>query len=157
MKHLSIILPVTLIALCTGLSLSLVGVPRTAVVAVREGYNRKILKLRNKAHKFLRDERIRMRLDVKEMRKEDLELRADDLTDQYKDAYFTVEENVDEAFEKISMEFIRGADELDEDEASVKEKTAFIDKMEDKAERKINELLKRNKEIMQNNPLNVDI
>ncbi len=147
-----------LIALLCALSTSsLYCVARTTVVAARAGYPDKIIALRNQAKDFLRDERIRMKIDVQGMRKEDLNLRADELTEQYKDAYFTLEDNIDEAFTKLSREFIRGADELDSDEAPVAEKRRYANQFAIKAQRKIDALIKRNEAVMRINPLNLDI
>ena len=144
---------------CFALSSTLVvcRLDRTAIVAADEGYSDLIIGLRNKAQDFLRDERIRMELDIKDLQKRDLEYRADELEEQYEEALQTLSRNINKAFVAISREFIRGADKRDSDEASVEEKTLFINKMKAKAQEKIAALIKRNEEIMQNNPLNVDI
>ncbi len=59
------------------------------------------------------------------------------------DAYFALEKEIDDAFEDISRQFVRGANKLDDDEASFNEKAFFINRMKVLAQQKIDGLLKR--------------
>lgn len=115
---------------------------RTTVVAGKMGYPKEINKLRSEADDFLRDARIRMAIGVQDLRSKNLELRADELTLLSKDAYFSLEKKIDDAFEDVSRQFVRGSNKLDDDEATIKEKELFINRMNTLARQKIEGLLK---------------
>ncbi len=116
---------------------------RTTVVAGKVGYPQEMVKLRNQADDFLRDVRIRMTIGVQDLRSKDLDLRADEMTSLSKDAYFSLEKKIDDAFDDLSRQFVRGSNKLDDEEASIKEKQLFINKMSTIARQKLDSLLKQ--------------
>lgn len=123
------------------LSSTAFSIDRTPVVAGKLGYPQEIVKLRNKADDFLRDARIGMTLDVRDLRHDNLELRADELTLLDNDAYFTLENDIDNVFEQISRQFVAGSNKLDDDDASIAEKAQFVNRMKVLAQQTIDGLL----------------
>ncbi len=132
-------------------------VRRTTAIAAQEGYPKFIVDLRNKATDFATREKVRMMLDVDDLRQKDLDYRADELFEQYKEAYFDLEEDIDMIFEKISRNFLAQAVELDREGASRKKKAALVARTRENAQRVVTKKLKSYERIMKNNPQSIDI
>lgn len=141
----------------TYITITVTSLRKTTAIAADESYPTFIVQLRNKATDFITREKIRMQLEVDDLRKQDLDYRADELVEQYKEAYFALEEDVDMIFEKISRDFLTQAAELDQQNASVKEKAALVAHTKENALTTVTTKLQSYERIMKNNPLNIDI
>ncbi len=129
---------------------------KTTAIAADKGYPAFIVKLRNRATDFITGEKVRMMLEVDDLRQQDLDYRADELFEQNKKAYFALEQDVDSVFEKISRTFLTQAAELDRQNASAKKKAALIARTKRNALRTVTRKLQSYERIMKNNPRSVD-
>jgi hypothetical protein len=124
----------------------------TAIVAADMRYPQQITTLRNKTLDQLRDLRIDMNLDVQDLRRHNLQHRAEVAETLSKDTYFSLEDKVDRIFAKLDYAFVQGAKKLDYEEASLREKQDFINEMSSQAKQKVKKILTQNTHFFASHP-----
>ncbi len=154
MKYKAVAL--TVLSLTYIISYAAIYTRKTTAIAAEEGYPVFIVNLRNKATDFETGEKIRMLVEIDDLRQQDLDYRADEQFEQYKKAYFDLEEDIDLLFDSISREFLAQAAELDRQGTSRKEKAALVARTKERATQLVTKKLQDYERIMKNNPSNID-
>ena len=153
---MKIILNALIIASLTYMTSGAATGQKTTALAADEGYPVFIVGLRNKATDFITREKIRMMLEVDDFRKQNLDYRADELSEQHKETYFNLEEEIDMIFEKISRNFLAQAVELDQQNASANKKIALIARTKENAQKLVTTKLQQYESLLKNNSPSVD-
>ncbi len=153
---MKVILNALIVASLTYMTSSAATVQKTTAIAADESYPVFIVGLRNKATDFITREKIRMMLEVDDLRKQNLDYRADELFEQHKETYFDLEEDIDMIFEKISRNFLAQATELDQQNASANEKIALIARTKENAQKVVTTKLQQYESLLKNNTPSVD-
>lgn len=129
---------------------------KTTSIAAEQGYPQFITGLRNKAEDFLTQEKIRMLVEIDDLREHDLDYRADEFFDLSKAAYFELEDDIDSMFDNISKAFLSRAADLDRKNAPEKEKIALVKKTKEQAYHTVMNELKKYERNVKNNTKIVD-
>ncbi len=101
----------------------------TVEIASRMNYPNTVYGLRDKVQDFLDQIKVSMMMDVQELRSENLGYRSASLARGDQEMYYDISARFDREFERVSRNFVLGSAHLDEIDAPVKEKEAFINDM----------------------------